>query len=132
MLKNNIRPYIYQSLGRVLPQFVGIAVSSVIVTSVGVDVFGQYSLVVALLGVTYGVLSSALNVNFQRENNAENTAELLSTQLVVWCVALPVLATVALFANLSVVAVFVWATTLAEDPAARTNFPPSPAFDSIL
>lgn len=105
MQKNNIRPYTYQFLGRILSQFVGIGVSSVIVTSVGVDVFGQYSLVFALVGMTYGVLVSALNVNFQRDNNHANTARLLSTQLVVWCVALPVLTAVALFANFSVVAV---------------------------
>lgn len=99
-----IKPYFYQFFGRVLPQLVGIGISSAIVKNAGIEVFGQYSLLVALIAVTYGVLGAALDTDFQRSCDAGNVSSVLASKFVVWVIALPVLVMIGLIADFAILA----------------------------
>lgn len=98
-LRESVKPYAYQSLGRVLPQFIGIAISSIIVKSAGIDVFGQYSLLLAVVTVIFSVVGAALDTDFQRTCNASNVYSVLSTKLVIWVVLIPALGAIAWIAD---------------------------------
>lgn len=101
----SLKPYFYQFLGSVLPQLVGIGISSVIVKNAGIEVFGQYSLLFALIAVTYGVLGSALDKDFQRSCDAGKVSIVLSSKFIVWVLLLPLLVFVALLTSFTVWAV---------------------------
>jgi O-antigen/teichoic acid export membrane protein len=102
MRYETIKPYFYQFLGRALPQFVAIGISSIIVKVAGIAVFGQYSLLFALVSVIYGVFGSALDKDFQRSCTAQNVVASLSAKIVLWLILLPVLFSMALPLKLNV------------------------------
>lgn len=81
--------YVYQLTAQALPLLLGIVVSSVIVQSAGIDVFGEYSLMLALISVTFGVLGSALDTDYQRSCIESNISNVLSAKLVAWLFILP-------------------------------------------
>jgi len=103
----SLKPYLYQFLGRVLPQLVGIGISSVIVKNAGVDVFGQYSLLLGLIAITYQVLGLALDTDFQRSCDAAKVPIVLFAKIIVWVIVLPVLLLIALFVDTRILTLMV-------------------------
>ena len=100
MRVDTVKPYIYQFLGLVLPQFVAIGVTSVIVKSAGIQVFGQYSLMLGLLSLAFGVMGSALDTGFQRTCDPVKLNTILVAKLLVWIVVLPCIIMAAWLMNL--------------------------------
>lgn len=96
----NAMPYFYQFLGLVLPQFVAIGVTSVIVKNAGIEVFGQYSLMLGLLALAFGVMGSALDTGFQRTCNPVKLNIVLVAKLMVWIIVMPCIIIVAWLMNL--------------------------------
>jgi len=92
---DSLKPYICQFLGRVVPQFVGIAISSVIIKDIGINTYGQYSLLFGIVSFIFGVFGSALDIDFQRSCNATNVFRVLSSKLVMWAFLISVLVFIA-------------------------------------
>jgi O-antigen/teichoic acid export membrane protein len=97
---DTIKPYGYQFLGLVLPQFVAIGVTSVIVKNAGIEVFGQYSLMLGVLALAFGVMGSALDTGFQRTCDPVRLNIVLVAKLAVWIVVMPCIIMVAWLMNL--------------------------------
>lgn len=95
-----LKPYFYQFLGLVLPQFAAIGISSVIVRDAGVEIFGQYSLMLGLLALAFGVMGAALDTGFQRTCDPVRLNIVLVAKLVVWIVVMPCIIMVAWLMNL--------------------------------
>lgn len=97
----SLQPYFYQFLGRVLPQFVGIGISSLIVTNTGIKAFGHYSLILAIISVTFGVMSAALDTDFQRSCKEENISNVLSVKMTLWLLIITISVLTAITYNYS-------------------------------
>jgi O-antigen/teichoic acid export membrane protein len=97
---NAVKPYFYQFLGLVLPQFIAIGVTSVIVRNAGIEVFGQYSLMLGLLALAFGVMGSALDTGFQQACDPVKLNIVLVAKLLVWIVVMPCVIIIAWLMNL--------------------------------
>jgi O-antigen/teichoic acid export membrane protein len=86
---NYIKPYIFQLIGGIGPQVMGIFISSAIVSSAGVDEFGKYALFMGLVAIIFGVIGSALDTNYQRSCQASNYGEVFAAKLIAWLLLIP-------------------------------------------
>jgi O-antigen/teichoic acid export membrane protein len=102
---NKLKPYIYQLLGKVFPQIFGIAISVIVTKNAGIEVFGNYSIIIALSTLIYGVLISALRLAYQRSNIAEDINNVISFQLCFLILTFPIFIFVAIFFDINLYAV---------------------------
>ncbi len=91
MLKKSWRPYVFEFLGSTLPQMVGIGVSAVMVRHAGADVYGQYSMLLAIVTLAWGIFCTAVDQSFQRSCDPEKVFAALSDKVIGWVFVLPVL-----------------------------------------
>ena len=65
----NFRVYFFQSLGAFSVQFLGFILGIIIIRVSGIELMGQYAAYIALINLSFGVLSSGLYTNYLRSNN---------------------------------------------------------------
>jgi len=88
---DRFKPYLFQFIGGVGPQIIGIFISSVIVRSAGIDGFGKYTLFLGLISVVFGVIGTALDTYYQRSCQVSYSGEIFSTKILVWLLVSPLI-----------------------------------------
>ena len=86
---DRLKPYFFQFIGGFGPQLIGVLISSAIVRGAGGDEFGKYALFMGLVAITFGVIGSALDTNYQRSCQASNCGEVFSAKLIAWLLLIP-------------------------------------------
>lgn len=87
----SLSTYASQILVRLVPQALGMGAQIALKRIAGLEIIGQFSIIVAVATVTFGVASSAIDTNLLRHSKLEQFGAALQAKLFLWLALLPLL-----------------------------------------
>ena len=81
--KLDLKPLLFQSLGRLSSQGLGFILGVIIVNVLGLEIMGQYAKYTALINISFGVFATGIFTNYLRSNDYNLLGETIySTSIV--------------------------------------------------
>lgn len=87
----HLRPYVWQLLGRLLPQVLALIVSAVVVRNAGVAVVGQQAIALAITAISAGLLAASFDTHYLRLPQDTTASEIVGAKWITWIMAMPVI-----------------------------------------
>jgi len=78
----DLNKYIYQVLGKVLPQILSLLLNSLFIKYIGIDNFGDYNIVLLYFTALFSLLTGGSNIIYQKIHNVNNFLNIIYLKII--------------------------------------------------